>query len=61
MRVRRSKRISGSGTRTVAGQVVSLERRCSALERDISMLTFEDRLRQLTRRVATLEEEKRTS
>jgi len=25
------------------------------------MLTFEDRLRQLTRRVATLEEEKRTS
>lgn len=55
--LRRSERRSGSGTRE-SGQIVSLERRCTALERDVSLLTVDERLRQLARRVTVLEAKK---
>lgn len=61
MKVRRSKMVSGSGTRSAAGRVVALERRCSALEHGMLLLTVDERLRQLARRVATLEEDKQTA
>lgn len=45
-----------AGARSLATQVSKLTHRCDTLEREVHLLTFEERIRQLSRRVTTLEQ-----